>query len=75
MRLNEGDLAYVDSFAGLVPCKVISLDWHARTAEVRITADRGAYKKGETYTGHTNRVVNRAHVVRRSGQYRIAQGF
>lgn len=64
--LRVGSLAYYDTFAGLVPCKVLSLKEETKDpsvpmsyelalggipsrykATVRITATRGAYRKGE----------------------------
>lgn len=46
--LKAGCLAYFDSFAGLVPCKVlrVSDDPDIAGTLVQITADRGAYKRG-----------------------------
>lgn len=49
--LQAGSLAYLDTFAGLVPCKVQrvsrSADYPTMRAHVTLTATRGAYKKGE----------------------------
>jgi hypothetical protein len=53
MTLKTGDLAYFDSFAGLVPCKIIAMTGRsgiASTAQeivLRLTARRGAYRRGE----------------------------
>lgn len=58
--LAAGKLAYYDTFAGPVPCKVLSIttepnapeehlstpgSWHR--VDIQLTADRGAYRKGE----------------------------
>ncbi|MGQ0595867.1 hypothetical protein [Aquabacterium sp.] len=54
--LKVGDLAYVDTFAGLLPCKVTSITGTSGPAgsdqEVTacLTADCGAYKRGELMT-------------------------
>lgn len=54
--LKTGCLAYLDSFAGLVPCKVESIKRqadgliHTVQATVRFTATRGAYKRGDVHT-------------------------
>ena len=54
--LKTGCLAYFDSFAGLVPCKVESVQReangliHTVRVQVRFTATRGAYKRGESHT-------------------------
>lgn len=54
--LKSGQLAYLDSFAGAIPCKVLSITGTSgragsdQTATVRLTAGRGAYKRGEVLT-------------------------
>lgn len=51
--LAAGSLAYFDSFAGLVPCKVETIKGPSGRASsdqfvtARLTADRGPYKRGE----------------------------
>lgn len=48
--LKAGDLASYDAFlSGMVPCKVLEItpDGDEKVARVRVTADRGAYKRGE----------------------------
>lgn len=53
MTLKTGDLAYFDSFAGMVPCKVLSIGGisglasSAQAVTLVVTATRGAYQKGE----------------------------
>jgi hypothetical protein len=76
--LRSGDLAYYDSFAGLIPCKVIHITGHTSetaTSEadvtVRLTATRGAYRKGETLSGWSLHIVPRAAVFTSRGQHRI----
>lgn len=83
---KPGSLAYVDTFAGLVPCKVLSVSkggpfpgWIA-TGEnalcVKLTATRQAYRKGETIENRTAaQVVPRSHVITRGGQYRIRTNY
>jgi hypothetical protein len=63
-------LAYFDSFAGLVPCRVIAVgDWsdNSSLANVQFTATRGAYKRGEVLTTRLSRVVPRTAIRRRMG--------
>jgi len=63
-------LAYVDSFAGLVPCRVVAVgDWNDRYCDTRVqfTATRGAYKRGEFETVPLHTVVPRNAVFRRNG--------
>lgn len=65
-------LAYLDSFAGMVPCRVLELS--RDTARVQFTATRGAYVKGSILDVRTARVVPRAALFRsrqRPGQYGI----
>ena len=50
-----GTLAYLDTFAGLVPCIVVGIDGEScgrratgeKVLTVRLTASRGPYKRGE----------------------------
>lgn len=65
-----GDFAYVDAFAGLVPCKVLEIN--GRSLTVRYTATRGAYKRGTVTTHSAHWVVPRKAVYVRSYQYKIS---
>ncbi len=53
LTLRSGDLAYFDSFAGLIPCKVLAITGQSGNAgsmqdvKIKLTSDRGAYKRGE----------------------------
>lgn len=78
--LKTGALAYVDSFAGPLPCKVLSIKaigllGHGpvpssqHEVRVRLTADRGAYRRGETLTDWAIRVFPRR-ALRRYGRIR-----
>jgi hypothetical protein len=61
-------LAYLDSFSGLVPCRVVAVgDWSDPGSEARIqfTATRGPWKRGEFETFPLRRVVPRSAVRRR----------
>ena len=72
--LKAGALAYFDTFAGLVPCRVTEIFTTAApgySVRFKITATRGAYKRGETLDSHSRNVVPRSAVFVRSGQYRI----
>lgn len=52
---HEGTPAYYDTFSGLIPCKVLEITQPAEgfrcgpydAIRFKLTADRGAYKKGE----------------------------
>jgi hypothetical protein len=52
-ELTTGCLAYYDTFAGLVPCWIVSINGPigtpstAQTVTIKLTARRGAYKRGE----------------------------
>ena len=66
--------AYFDSFAGLVPCRIVAVgDWAdpSSLTRIQITAKRGAYRRGEFITEPLRHVVPRSAVHVRSGQYRI----
>lgn len=77
LTLKTGGLAYFDSFAGPVPCKVLSITGTSgkagsdQTVTVRFTAARGAYRSGETRTEWGLHIVPRRALYQRSGQFRI----
>ncbi len=54
MTLKTGTLCYFDSFAGMVPCKVMGISGASgnpssdQTVTLLVTATLGAYRKGET---------------------------
>jgi hypothetical protein len=54
LALSVGCLAYFDSFAGLVPCWIMSMTGPSGTPStaqrvvVKFTAKRGPYRRGET---------------------------
>lgn len=68
-------LAYIDSFSGLVPCKVLYIsepdEYGGHYIKVKVTASRNGYKRGtvETFTGRI--IVPRDAVYLRCHQYRI----
>jgi hypothetical protein len=68
--LKTGAQAYFDTFAGLIPARVTSVkdSW---TVSLKLTATRGAYKRGETITTNSLHAIPRTAVHVRSGQYRI----
>lgn len=86
--LKPGALAFVDSFAGLVPCRVDSIEGADRPdnrastsqrATVTVTADRGPYRVGEKLTDSVLWVIPRGAIVRRKfsstiGAYRVEGG-
>lgn len=58
--LKKGSSAYLDSFSGLVACKVLRVykERFSTVADVVVTADLGAYRKGEELIARpTSRVV------------------
>lgn len=47
-KCNEAYIpARFDSFAGLVPCRVIEVDPGGEKVTIQLTGNRGAYKRGE----------------------------
>lgn len=78
-------LAFFDSFAGLVPVKVVSIPkggpisgWLRQGEEqlkVKVTATRGAYKKGEELSVSPWLCIPRNHVRTIGAQYRIRTNF
>ena len=77
--LKVGSLAYLDSFSGLVPCKVLaikkdpenpdSLFWTDVT--FRVTAKRPGFERGEKLTCHGRSVIPRDAVRVRNHKYVI----
>ena len=64
-------LAYFDSFAGLVPVRIVSVgEWTDPTSEAtfQVTATRGAYKRGTFHTFSLNKLIPRHCVSMRGGQ-------
>ena len=69
-----GTFAYLDTFAGLVPCKVTAISGEGIT--IRLTATRGAYKRGEVLTYERgDSIVPRECVYVRDYQYRIRNTY
>lgn len=74
--LSAGCKAYYDAFAGLIPCKVISID-HDHTMSsghlvtFALTANRPGYKKGERLSASSLFVVPRDAVYVSCHQYKI----
>ena len=64
-------LAFFDSFAGLVPVKIVSVTPNRAEATVVATATRGAYLRGDTWTASRRDIVARGAVIRRDFQFRI----
>jgi len=69
---HEGTLAFYDTFAGLIPCKVLEVKESGfgfrcgpyDVIKFKLTADCGAYKKGEILTADAMRVPPRKMVRR-----------
>ena len=68
--LREGTLAFWDTFAGLVPCRVESITNcppNSSTAHIELTAGRKPYKCGEVHEVPIYRAVPREAVRQRKG--------
>jgi hypothetical protein len=79
--LRAGDLAYLDSFSGLVPCRIAIVTQggpgNALTGKVtvQVTARRPGWAPGEYYTTVVAYVIPRTHVRRRGGRLRISTDY
>ena len=68
LTLTNGSLAYYDCFAGLIPCKVLSITGTSgmcgsdQQVTFKLTASRGAYKRGEVLNSWGLHVVPRGAV-------------
>jgi len=69
--INE--LAYFDSFSGMIPCKVINISNDKIT--VKLTGTRGAYKRGEILTFNTLHIVPRESVHFRKYETTISNNY
>lgn len=87
-EFNPGNLAFYDTFSGLIPCKVISVSDNPGFPEnlrgassdckitFRLTANRGAYKRGETLESDALKVIPRPFIIRRKNSMpRIRGGY
>jgi len=86
-RYGNGTLAFFDTYAsGLVPVKVEQIPaggpfvgWLCHPSEnfirCKVTANRGAYRRGETLLLAPRFCVPRSHVYTRGGSYRIATNY
>lgn len=81
---TAGELAYFDSFAGLIPCKVVSVndaadsEFLGLSITVKLTADRGSYRRGEVIESDALHVIPRGYVRglrSRSSTPRILSGY
>lgn len=74
-----GEPAYIDSFSGLIPCKVTEItrshDPHTTIRDtmvtVTVTANRGSYHEGDTTTRIGSMIIPRSKVFLRTGQYHV----
>jgi hypothetical protein len=67
-------LAYFDSFHGLVPCKVVSIDprpFGEIAITLKATAARGPYDRGAIISTNARAAIPRKAIRVRSGQYRV----
>lgn len=77
---NLGNLAYYDTlYNGLVPCKVTGIrvynEFGHYEVHFTITADRGAYKRGERLLSSPLHVIPRKMVSVRNGHYGIRPNY
>jgi len=77
-----GTLAYIDSFCGLIPCKVIEVTQERNFAgslltfcKVKVTARRPGFLRGEIANHDALYIIPRNHVYTRCGQFRIRGGY
>jgi hypothetical protein len=86
LLVKVGARAFVDTFAGLLPCRVIAVRGGTGKPEqctskircdVRLTKTRGAYKKGEVLSDYPSyRIVPPGAVrVTKLGLYRISNNY
>jgi hypothetical protein len=77
MKIATGDLAFLDSFAGFVPVKVKAVAGpsgvpsSAQVIEYAVTAERGAYKRGDVDLTSGTSIVPRDAVGTSNGKYVI----
>jgi hypothetical protein len=84
---RPGTLAFFDSFAGLIPCKVVSVPkggpfagWilsEQTTVDIVavVTAARGPYRRGECLKIRPHVCVPREQAILRGGQYRVRTNY
>lgn len=72
---GAGELAYLDTFAGMVPCKVLEVREGGQLVTVEVTAQRGAYKVGDRITQRWEWVIPRTSVHRRRFTTRIINNY
>lgn len=70
----SGELAYYDTFSGLVKCKVLSVLYH--TVMIKITAKTNpVYKHNEILKSNHLHVIPRDSIVTRDKQYKILNNY
>ncbi len=77
--IGEGSLVFIDTYGfGLVPAKIVTVTepgegWKATPGAIvcKVTAERGAYRRGDTGTFPASIVVPRNHVRRGRNGLRI----
>ena len=73
--VKTGGLAYYDTFAGLIPCRVLAVTGESGAASTsqmvcfRLTANKGVYRRGERLESSGLHVFPRTAVHQRAGQY------
>ena len=85
---HPGTFAFYDTFSGLIPCKVVAIRDNLELPEnlrgassdcritVKLTAPRGAYRKGETVESDALKIIPRPFIIRRRNSMpRIRGGY
>lgn len=80
MRVNLGNLAYYETLrSGLIPCKVTGIrvynEFGHYEVSFTVTANRGAYKRGEQFTSRPFHVIPRKMVRVHNGIFYIRHGY
>jgi len=79
---KRDELAYLDTFEGMIPCKIVSIyrgansNYNRVYGKVQITANRGAYKRGEVIDGlNPSQIVPRQKIVHHLGITSIINSY
>lgn len=72
---TTGELAYIDSFSGLIPCKVMDIAEDGKEMIVRVTANRPGWYRGDICLKFPKDIIPRKSVFVRCGQYHIRNNY
>ena len=73
----SGELAYIDSFVGLIKCKVLSVSPGFPTqVTVKVTASRGSiFIRGEIVTYRNDYIIPRGNIFTNCWAYKIRNNY